>query len=131
MGKYKVGDKFIIEIGEVIKGGAANEEDLYLFKDVNYFIDERTLRKLQIHSEDDLRVGDEVCSSLTGKNAIITKRTAYGYYILWGDGTSGEQSGQCIRDEFVRTGRHFALEDILKQLRYCSYVDWIEKELYK
>ena len=67
-------------------------------------------------AEDEIKVGDEVRRKTAPTNergGIVTKEYENTYYIMWTDGSSG----QWDKDKVVKTGRHFDIASILKEMQ--------------
>ena len=60
-----------------------------------------------------LKVGDEVFDVTAPETrAIVTKCTPNGFYVMFGDGSCGEEDVSL----FIRTGRRFKIKKMLKEL---------------
>lgn len=134
MSKYKLGDKFVIEIGTILGGGGK-----YLIKGFNTLcFDDNGLDRIDRYSaedvwragyktgydkgyaegiakKDEIKVGDEVRLKDLGLMGVVTRladleRAAC---IMFDDGSATWKSVNGAK----KTGRHFPIEDILEQMR--------------
>lgn len=115
MSKYKVGDKFVIEIKA--RQYVPFEGAKYYINGFNTLVfDDNGLDRLERYEakQSEIKVGDEVTGAEGGKG-IITHIREDKMYILWEDGSAGE----FIDAErwFKRTGRHCDIDSILEQLK--------------
>ena len=133
MSKYKVGDKFIIEIAEVYENvlsgvdvfEATTSEPLYRIKGFNSLVfDKNGLDRLEkiadkknyIASED-IRVGDVVTIGDGDITFICTKDNSNGDYtkchLVSGDGSVYED---CYKFDCQKTGKSIDIGEILKEI---------------
>ena len=121
MSKYKVGDKFIIEIKHGIVDPLYGAR--YFIKGFNTLVfDDFGLDQLKRFDgdakvkQDEIKVGDEVMGVGDGDaKGIVTNICEDRMYILWGDGSAGKFINSS--DLFKKTGRHFYIKSIFEQLR--------------
>ena len=133
MSKYKVGDKFIIEIAEVYENilsgvdvfEAATSEPLYRIKGFNSLVfDKNGLDKLEevadkknFITSENICVGDVVTVSGGDITFICTKDNSNGDYtkchLVAGDGSVYED---CDKFECQKTGKSIDIGEILKEI---------------
>ena len=133
MSKYKVGDKFIIEIAEVYENvlsdvdvfEAATSEPLYKIKGFNSLVfDKNGLDRLEEVADkknfiatDNIRVGDVVTVGGGDITFICTKDNSNGDYtkchLVAGDGSVYED---CDKFECQKTGKSIDIGKILKEI---------------
>ena len=133
MSKYKVGDKFIIEIAEVYENvlndidvfEAATSEPLYRIKGFNSLVfDKNGLDKLEevadkknFIASENIRVGDVVTVGDGDITFICTKDNSNGDYtkchLVAGDGSVYED---CDKFDCQKTGKSIDISEILKEI---------------
>lgn len=133
MSKYKVGDKFIIEIAEVYENvlsgvdvfESATSEPLYRIKGFNSLVfDKNGLDKLEEIADkknyiapDNIRVGDVVTVGSGDITFICTKDNSNGDYtkchLVAGDGSVYED---CDKFDCQKTGKSIDIGEILKEI---------------
>lgn len=137
MNKYKVGDKFIIEIAEVYENvlndidvfDAATSEPLYRIKGFNSLVfDKNGLDKLEKSKNSlpipyseafkkEIKVGDVVTVGSGDITFICTKDNSNGDYtkchLVAGDGSVYED---CDKFECQKTGKSIDIGEILKEI---------------
>ena len=66
-------------------------------------------------TDDEIKVGDEVyCKGDdTSDSGVVTWVGKKSIYAMWQDGSAGEVQ----KDEFIKTGRHFDISSILKEMQ--------------
>lgn len=139
MNKYKVGNKFIVEIEEIYNGDLAKHEEhmhLYRIKGFNSLVlDEYGLDKLQKYDEEviatkfyekgrqealedvqkTIKVGDVVFNDREDvKAVIIDSAVAKGAWQVYTEDCCVELWKEC---EFKKTGRTVDIEHLLEQIR--------------
>ena len=133
MSKYKVGDKFIIEIAEVYENvlsgvdvfETATSEPLYRIKGFNSLVfDKNGLDRLEdvpdkknFIASKDIRVGDVVTIDGGDITFICTKDNSNGDYtkchLVAGDGSVYED---CDKFDCQKTGKSIDIGEILKEI---------------
>ena len=133
MSKYKVGDKFIIEIAEVYENvlsgvdvfEAATSEPLYRIKGFNSLVfDKNGLDRLEevpdkknFIAPDNIRVGDVVTVGDRDIKFICTKDNASGDYsrchLLSSDGSVWKD---CKKSDCKRIGKNVKIGDLLEKI---------------
>ena len=133
MSKYKVGDKFIIEIAEVYENilsgvdvfEAATSEPLYKIKGFNSLVfDKNGLDRLEEVADkknfiapDNIRVGDVVTVGDGDIKFICTKDNASGDYskchLLSSDGSVWED---CKKSDCKKVGKNVKIGDLLEKI---------------
>lgn len=133
MSKYKVGDKFIIEIAEVYENvlsgvdvfEAATSEPLYRIKGFNSLVfDKNGLDKLEEISDknnyiapDNIRAGDVVTVGNCNIKFICTKDNASGDYskchLLSSDGSVWKG---CKKSDCKKVGKNVKIGDLLEKI---------------
>lgn len=131
MSKYKVGDKFIIEIAEVYENvlsgidALATSEPLYKIKGFNSLVfDKNGLDKLEEIADKnnyiaskDIRVGDVVTVGDGDIKFICTKDNASGDYskchLLSSDGSVWED---CKKSDCKKVGKSVKIGDLLDKI---------------
>lgn len=129
MSKYKVGDKFIIEIAEIYENilngidALATSEPLYKIKGFNSLVfDKNGLDKLEEIADKknyiaskDIRVGDVVTVGDGDIKFICTKDNASGDYskchLLSSDGSVWED---CNKSDCKKVGKNIDINDLLE-----------------
>lgn len=122
MSKYKVGDKFIIEIAEVYEG--ATSEPLYRIKGFNSLVfDKDGLDKLEevpdkknFIASENIRVGDVVTVCDGDIKFICTKDSATGDYsrchLMANDGSVWDG---CNKADCKKTGENIEISNLLSK----------------
>ena len=120
MSKYKVGDKFIIEIADVFE--AATSEPLYKIKGFNSLVfDKNGLDKLEEIADknitsDNIRVGDVVTVCGGDIKFICTKDSASGDYsrchLMANDGSVWDG---CNKADCKKTGENIEISNLLSK----------------
>ena len=131
MNKYKVGDKFIIEIAEVYENvlngidALATSELLYKIKGFNSLVfDENGLDRLEevadkknFIASENIRVGDVVTVGNGDIKFICTKDNASGDYskchLLSSDGSVWED---CKKSDCKKVGKSVKIGDLLEKI---------------
>ena len=119
MSRYSVGDKFIIEIGEVYNGDISensNPKELYRIKGFRSLVFDNNgldfLEKIEDVEKENIKVGDIVYNDSTLEEGVITHIDHDEVFMLYSDGSCGLAEGN-----LTKTGKRFDVADVLNVLK--------------
>jgi len=108
-------DDFLETFGVTAKIGESTIGALFKKQTANEAMLELEAYEEKQKADDEIKVGDEVyCKGDdTSDSGVVTWVGKKSIYAMWQDGSAGEVQ----KDEFIKTGRHFDIASILKEMQ--------------